>query len=53
MAETHGEEKLSRPTPVSREVYIKFGNKCRSNGFEVRDALEGIMRQYINGKITF
>lgn len=42
---------VARPTPVDRDIYIKFGNKCRSNGQEVRIVLEGVMKAYTEGKI--
>jgi len=41
---------VARPTPVDREVYVSFGNKCRSNGREVRDVLVEIMQNYIDEK---
>ncbi|GAI26683.1 unnamed protein product [marine sediment metagenome] len=41
---------VARPTPVDKGVYVEFGNKCRSNGREVRDVLVEIMQNYINEK---
>lgn len=42
--------RMMRPTPVNRDVYIEFGNKCRSNDCEVRDVLTEIMQKYIDEK---
>lgn len=43
---------LARPISVKRDIYIKFGNRCRTNGKEVRIVLEGVMKAYAEGKIT-
>jgi len=36
----------ARPTPVARKVYIKFGNKCRSNGEDIKIVLTKLMTLY-------
>lgn len=36
-----------RPTNVNRNLYIKFGNTCRSNGKRIADVLETLMDAYI------
>lgn len=38
---------VARPTPVNRDVYIKFGNNCRSNDREVHEVLVDLMQLYI------
>lgn len=54
MTKTMGdEERVARPIPVSREIYVAFGNKCRSNGYEVRKVLEVIMQSYIKDDSVF
>jgi len=40
-------QEFARPTPVNRELYIAFANKCRTNNKEVRDVLSDCMKKYL------
>ena len=37
---------LIRPTQISRDVYITFVNKCRSDGINIRDTLNRLIETY-------
>lgn len=41
------QKKKARPTPVDKKIYIKFGNKCRTNNREVREVLTDLMSLYL------
>ena len=41
------ETELARPAPIKKSVYVKFGNKCRSEGYEVSYVLEQLCLIYI------
>jgi len=36
-----------RPTDVDEELYIQFGNKCRTERKKITDVLEKLMKLYI------
>lgn len=40
------QQATARPTPVDRKIYVKFANKCRTNGREVSDVLTDLMKLY-------
>jgi len=37
----------TRPTQIDKSLYIKFGNKCRTNGQEIGVALEQLIALYL------
>lgn len=41
------QQETARPTPVDRNVYIKFGNKCRTNRREVSEVITDLMNLYL------
>lgn len=43
-----------RPTNVDEDVYIAFGNKCRTNHRRIAAVLKDLMQSYIDkGESTF
>lgn len=36
-----------RPAPVNRELYIRFGNKCRRQDKEISDVLTKLIEVYL------
>ena len=36
-----------RPTLVNKQLYLKFGNKCRNNRREISEVEEELFRLYI------
>jgi len=38
---------ITRPTPIDKEIYISFGNACRTNGSEIGDTIESLLKLYI------
>ena len=37
----------TRPTPISKDLYIKFGNKCRTNNQGISIVLEKLVNLYL------
>jgi len=37
----------TRPTPIEKSIYIKFGNKCRTNNREISDVLTNLCKIYL------
>ncbi len=38
--------KTTRPTPIDNDLYIKFGNKCRTNKLRISVVLEKLVTLY-------
>lgn len=41
------ESKLMRPAPINKTLYIKFGNKCRTNHYQIKNILEKLCLVYV------
>jgi hypothetical protein len=39
--------KSARPTNIDNDLYIKFGNKCRTNGQNIGKTLQNLLKEYI------
>lgn len=51
---TFMDELTTRPTPINKTTYIKFGNKCRTNNKEISKVLENLCILYLKkGDIVF
>ena len=37
----------TRPTPIDKTVYVKFGNKCRTNNREINNVLTDLCNLYL------
>ncbi|MBU0959252.1 MAG: hypothetical protein KKB31_04890 [Nanoarchaeota archaeon] len=37
---------MARPTPIEKSLYVKFTNKCRTNGREINVVLSELMLLY-------
>lgn len=38
---------ITRPTTIDKNLYIKFGNKCRTNEKEISTVLEQLVALYL------